>query len=556
MIYTPFIYIFIFLTGFFFISRFLGKVHILLLPFFFASTSIIYLYYSYQDFFIPVLLGAIFFYFLGILVDRYKLEFFIEFLFQILIIASVVFLGLKIYFIRSFGEGFYYFGELSAIFFTFFWFFININALRIISKKGDFFCGIGLCITLTLTALTSAQSGAVEILLLAYTTIMMYLWVFIYVIFFRKKAYNHSVFYLMSFLTVSLSIIGTAKSVLVLSVLVPAFILGIPLLFMLIMTFISFLRFLKGHSGKIFWKFSYKRMVLFLFLTAFYLNIIVLLLFSREPFGFKWLIIIGILSFFILYYAACTLFLTKENTKSNSNIFGVDIKPITNRDLIRKTDIIFNQQNPAFIVTLNALMLYEAYLDEFYKMILNSADIQIVDGVGALWALDFLGSSKVDKFSGIDYMSLLLKMASKRNKKIYLLGTKENILLKAVNNIKNDYGKKIIAGYHNGFFTSEEEEHIIKDIKESGADILFVGMGIPKQEKWIFYNLHKLHGVKIAIGIGGAIDVYAGQLKRAPLWVQKSGMEWFYRFTNEPFRLSRILKLPAFVINVLKERIK
>ncbi|MFA5479917.1 MAG: hypothetical protein WC337_07810, partial [Candidatus Muiribacteriota bacterium] len=158
----PVLVIFFLFIAMFLLSRFLKKVDLLILPFFFGSLVIIFHFFEYREQFLSILIGAIFFYFLGILSDRYKLDFFIEFLFQSLIIAAVVFLGLKIFFIRNFHGGFYYFSEIKSLFFSFFWFFVNINALKIIAKKGEFFLSIGLCINLTLMIMIFVQNMGIE----------------------------------------------------------------------------------------------------------------------------------------------------------------------------------------------------------------------------------------------------------------------------------------------------------------------------------------------------------------------------------------------------------
>ncbi|MFA5479245.1 MAG: WecB/TagA/CpsF family glycosyltransferase, partial [Candidatus Muiribacteriota bacterium] len=498
--------------------------------------------------------GAIFFYFLGILSDRYKLDFFIEFLFQSLIIAAVVFLGLKIFFIRNFHGGFYYFSEIKSLFFSFFWFFVNINALKIIAKKGEFFLSIGLCINLTLMIMIFVQNMGIELFMMSMVIALIYLWVLVFVVFYRKKSFNSSIFYFLSFLTVSLSVLGTAKSILIFSLIVPALILGIPFLFLLIMTIMSFIRFSKGKKTTFFWSFSYNRLIFFVFLAAFYVNMLVLLIFSEMT-----RVYIGILifvSFILLYYAGFKIFFKKGKSVKKNKIFGVDIKPVSNQKVIKRTMEMLNGEWSNFIVTLNSLMLYEAKHDDFYKTIMNSADMQIIDGAGVLWALDFLGIENAEKLSGIDYMGLLLKLASKNNKKIYFLGTRQEILDKTIKKVISEYGESIVAGSHNGYFDEDGKERILNDINSSGAHILLVGMGIPKQEKWIFYNLHKMHNIKIAMGIGGAFDVLSGELKRAPLWMQNWGLEWLFRVIMEPSRFSRILKLPAFVLNVMNEKIK
>lgn len=161
-------YIFLFvLLLMFFLSRFLGKANILVLPYFFICIGLITYMNEFKDFFLPVLLGSIFFFFLGVVVKRYNIDIFLELLFQILIISSIVFLGMKIYFIRKLTGGFYYFTEIKAILFTFLWIFINMNVMKFIKKTGELFLGIGVCIVMALYMLIINQKMPVEIMLFA-----------------------------------------------------------------------------------------------------------------------------------------------------------------------------------------------------------------------------------------------------------------------------------------------------------------------------------------------------------------------------------------------------
>jgi|GEM_PF-299420 len=545
-------YIFLFvLVLMFFLSRFLGKANILVLPYFFVCIGLITYMNEFKDFFLPVLLGSIFFYFLGVVVKRYRIDTFLELLFQVLIISSIVFLGMKIYFIRNLSGGFYYFTEIKAILFTFFWIFINMNVMKFIRKTGELFLGIGLCIVMALYMLIINQKMPVEVMLFAQSVFFIYLWLLLYKIIYRENLFDDSIFYFLSFLTVSLSIVGTAKSVMIFSVIIPAFIVGIPLLFLLFMTILSFIRFQKGVRDRFSWKFTYNRMIFFLYLITFYVTIPVILYFSKISTAKN--IIVSLLSFSILYLIGKSVFFDERHSKVKRSIFGVDIKPASRIKLLKSVHNVIRGNVQNYIVTLNALMLYEAKQDDFYKVVLNSADFQTVDGVGVLWAMDFLGYENMEKVTGIDFVRDLAKLSAKHGYGIFMLGAREEIVQLAYRNMEKEFEGVVISGVQNGYFDSSNESEVVEKINKSGAKILLVGMGVPRQEKWIFYNLHKLPGVRIAIGVGGTFDVLSGKVKRAPDLFQKVGLEWFYRVLKEPARFSRILKLPAFVLNVFRE---
>ncbi|MCK9223558.1 MAG: WecB/TagA/CpsF family glycosyltransferase [Candidatus Muirbacterium halophilum] len=547
--------LFVVFIALFLLSRFLGRLNILIIPYVFISILVITHYAGYIDFFTPVLFGSIFFFFLGVTVKRYKIDLFLELIFQGLIIAAVIFLELKFTFLRNPGSGIFFLSETRTIFYTFLWIFININIMKIISRWNEIFSGIGISITLSLIMLIIKQKipGMETILVFGLVVFSLYMWLIFSQFTWRKNIFDESIFYVLSFLTVSLSIIGTAKSLMLFSLIIPFFIIGLPFLFLLIITIFSFLRFSTGKKFDIFWKISFNRMILVFYILIFYISVITLLYMAEIE--TTYILLNSLFMLIIIFFVSRKIIFSKKLPEEKNKILGININPFTRKELIKKTKSLFNTGNPHYAVTLNALMMHEALNDEFYKVILNSADIQIIDGVGVLWAIDFITGKKVERISGIDYMTDILKMSEKNKWKIYLLGTTEDILEKCVENIKKSYPKVDIVGFRNGFFSKIDDELVLNEINNTKAEILLVGMGIPKQEKWIFYNLHKLTSVKLAMGVGGSFDVLSGKIKRAPKWMQKYGFEWLYRFSKEPFRFLRILKLPIFIINVLKEKI-
>ncbi|PWX32377.1 WecB/TagA/CpsF family glycosyltransferase [Clostridium perfringens] len=158
------------------------------------------------------------------------------------------------------------------------------------------------------------------------------------------------------------------------------------------------------------------------------------------------------------------------------------------------------------------------------------------------------------KITGVDLMDELLKLADKKILNIFFLGATDDTLKKLKSNIERDFNNINLINYNNGYFSEEDNEIIVKKINETNSNILFVGMGSPKQEIWITENIEKLN-VNIAIAIGGALKIYSEEIERAPKFVQKIGMEWFYRFMKEPKRLfSRyFVKYPKFIKHFIDE---
>ncbi len=205
------------------------------------------------------------------------------------------------------------------------------------------------------------------------------------------------------------------------------------------------------------------------------------------------------------------------------------------------------------IATVNALAVMEAESNEEYASALDGAFLTLADGTGLVWALRLLGTPVQERVTGIDYMIRLSRMAAAEGWPVYLLGSRRDIVEKAAAALKTQFPELSVAGFRDGYF-SPGDESVAEEIRSSGAKILFVAMGVPKQEIWIAENADKL-GDLLAVGVGGAFDVVSGSLKRAPEILQKFGLEWFYRLIQEPWRWKRDLNLFLFAIKVLLTKI-
>ncbi|HZJ76619.1 MAG TPA: WecB/TagA/CpsF family glycosyltransferase [Oscillospiraceae bacterium] len=183
---------------------------------------------------------------------------------------------------------------------------------------------------------------------------------------------------------------------------------------------------------------------------------------------------------------------------------------------------------------------------ELFK-ILNNADLVLADGIGLIIASKLKGLRLKHRVTGVDTMDKLLQYCEKNQKSFFMFGGKPGIAELACRNIKAKYKNIKVAGCHHGYFDTKDETRIINKINNAKPDILFVCLGAPKQEKWINRNKDKLN-CKLAMGVGGSVDVYAGVAKRAPVIFRKLGLEWFYRLLKEPWRFKRMLVLPKFLV--------
>ena len=213
------------------------------------------------------------------------------------------------------------------------------------------------------------------------------------------------------------------------------------------------------------------------------------------------------------------------------------------------------QNKKTAIFTPNSEMIYRAARSKSLFDLLSSADLLFPDGIGSHIGMKLFGNPSFEKTTGIDLAERIMKKAECEGYKLFLLGAKDTIASKATKILKSKHKKLDICGYHHGYFdkNGQENQEVIEKINSSGADILFVCLGFPEQEKWISSNLSSLSTVKLAIGLGGSIDVWSGNTKRAPNFISKIGLEWLWRIAKEPKRLKRVVFLVGFILLVLKE---
>ncbi len=205
------------------------------------------------------------------------------------------------------------------------------------------------------------------------------------------------------------------------------------------------------------------------------------------------------------------------------------------------------------VYTPNPEIVMLAQKDKELFDILNNADLVLADGIGLIIASRLKGLRLRHRVTGVDTMDKLLKYCAENRKSFFMFGGKPGIAETACENIREKYGDMEVSGYHHGYFDEKDETGIIDKINDSKPDILFVCLGAPKQEKWINKNKDKLN-CKLAMGVGGSVDVYAGVAKRAPEAFRKLGLEWLYRLLKEPWRFKRMLVLPKFLIKFIFTR--
>ena len=219
-------------------------------------------------------------------------------------------------------------------------------------------------------------------------------------------------------------------------------------------------------------------------------------------------------------------------------VVGIAINNLSEDEVLNAIDGLIAQGETHYMVVVNAAKAVSASRDERLRRVLSEADIVTADGMSVVWASRLLGRPLKERVTGIDLFERLVARAEDRGLKVYFLGAREEVVRALVERFTAMYPNLLVAGYRNGYFDQAESDIVAQEIERSRADLLFVAMGSPAQEYWIRSNLSRT-GVRFAMGVGGSFDHLSGRARRAPLWMQRAGLEWLYRLLREPRRLWR-----------------
>lgn len=214
--------------------------------------------------------------------------------------------------------------------------------------------------------------------------------------------------------------------------------------------------------------------------------------------------------------------------------------------------------NLSQVVTLNPEMTLRAMHDPGFCRVVEQAELVVPDGVGLLWASRKLCGGLQGKVPGVDLVQELFTrflLEAGRELRVFFLGAKPGVAQEAARRVEVKYHGVKVVGTRHGYFSLEDEEAIVHEINEAKADLLLVGLGSPRQEDWIFRHKKDLQ-VRVAIGVGGTLDVFSGRVSRAPEAIQHAGLEWLYRLAKEPSRLPRMMALPRFVLSVYSRKFR
>ena len=236
------------------------------------------------------------------------------------------------------------------------------------------------------------------------------------------------------------------------------------------------------------------------------------------------------------------------------SMMGCQMDNLTMEETLQKVEGFIASGRPHQHVVVNVDKLVKANRDPELRRIINECALINVDGMPVVWASRLLGKPLKERVAGVDLFEALMERAAQKGWRVFLLGAREEV----VSGVKQTYERKYrgltVAGYRNGYWKPEEEAGVVEQIAQAKADLLFVAISSPKKEHFLGqYQAHMK--IPFAMGVGGTFDVAVGKVKRAPLWMQKSGLEWFYRFLQEPRRMFRryFIEDMAFIGLFLRE---
>jgi N-acetylglucosaminyldiphosphoundecaprenol N-acetyl-beta-D-mannosaminyltransferase len=245
-----------------------------------------------------------------------------------------------------------------------------------------------------------------------------------------------------------------------------------------------------------------------------------------------------------------------ETEKKNSDcveLFSCKVHAVDMEEAVLRSGDFIEKKTFHMVVTLGTEMVMQAQKDGEFKAILNEVDLVVPDSAGICWACRRAGTPLKGRVPGIDLLQRLAALAPGRNWRLFFLGSAPGVAEEAAAALSEKIPGFFVAGSFHGYFKDDAEA--IERIREAKPDILVAALGSPRQEKWLWNNRERLP-VAVAIGVGGSLDVLSGRRRRAPSWMQKTGLEWLHRLLSEPSRCGRMRALPAFVHMVLTRGVK
>ena len=233
------------------------------------------------------------------------------------------------------------------------------------------------------------------------------------------------------------------------------------------------------------------------------------------------------------------------------DVLGVGFDNVTMDEAVARGMELVSGEGTHYVVTPNPEIVEVCRENPVARDAVNRADLVLPDGIGVIKGAAILGTPLKERTPGVEFAAGLMGKMAQQGKSLYLLGAKPGVADLAGQRLVQRYPGLRIAGTHDGYF--QEDGPVVDAIRQSGADVVFVCLGAPKQELWMAKN-GPATGAHLLCGLGGSLDVFAGVVERAPKFWSDHGLEWFYRLCKEPRRIGRMMKLPLFLVHVKQEK--
>ncbi len=233
------------------------------------------------------------------------------------------------------------------------------------------------------------------------------------------------------------------------------------------------------------------------------------------------------------------------------------IDDLTMEEALREIEDVISKRRVVQHVAINAGKVVMMHKDRQLMDIINSCQMVQADGQSIIWASRILGKPLQERITGIDLMEKLVQLADQKGYRVFFFGAREEVVGKVVSIYRERYRNLQVAGYRNGYFEDRDSPGIAAEIRKTHSDILFVAFESPRKEYWMSQYLYELN-VPFCMGVGGSFDVIAGITRRAPKWMQRMGLEWFYRFIQEPRRMWKryLVGNSIFLWLLMREKIR
>jgi len=244
---------------------------------------------------------------------------------------------------------------------------------------------------------------------------------------------------------------------------------------------------------------------------------------------------------------------TGAATRDCIRILGVPIDRISMDDSLARLESFIASGKPHLVVTADATSIVIANSNPKFLDLVQSAELVTPDGNGVLWAAKRAGTHLSERVSGVDILDRVCGLSADKGYRLFFLGAGTGIAESAAEKLRLKHPGCNIVGTRHGYFPAESDEVVAREIAALKPDVLFVAMGMPRQEQFIRAT-QQIIGAKVAMGVGGSFDVFSGKTKRAPFIFQRMKLEWLWRLILNPSKISKVKMLPKFVLLVFRER--